>query len=215
MKFQKVMQWRTDSLKVLTDQRPQLEQVVQNKIEFHRGQYVELMKINKPHEVAYFYCMGVEKALGDHIGKHKDISSQITCGKGCGACCKMHTIVSLEEAKLLLEVSYDKKMPPNKEYLESQVASEGVKDWNTQTNRSCVFLGKDNSCTAYEYRPIACRKCFSLEDPIKCDMEQNPSEKIKRFISIEVEAMASGIMNATEVDSMPRMLLKAMEERNG
>lgn len=210
----KLMQWRTDSLTMLTKQYPSLEEFVQKTIQFHKCQYRVALKKYKPHEVAYNYIMNVENLLVDHMEKHKELSSQITCGKGCGGCCRMHTIVSIDEARLLVELCDDMDLKLSKEYLESQVAGKDVKSWRGQENKDCIFLKKDRSCIVYEYRPIACRKCFSLEDPDKCDIDKNPHGQIKRFASPEVEAVASAIMNATECDSMPRMLLKAMEERD-
>jgi hypothetical protein len=57
----------------------------------------------------------------------------------------------------------------------------------------------------YEYRPVNCRKLFSLSAPQHCNTE-NEAEQVCRFVNTEVEIISSALMTAAPSGSMSKLL---------
>ncbi len=96
-----------------------------------------------------------------------------SCKKGCDACCKIMTVVTIAEAMVLALEIY--KKPDWRSLLpalrESALAMSpiGLTEYDyAQKRLPCVFL-KDGACSVYESRPAACRYYFVVSDPLLCD----------------------------------------------
>ena len=93
------------------------------------------------------------------------------CKKGCNHCCKMATLVSIQEAQVIaIETGAKMTMPARfnqfGEIMQQQHA--GV---------PCTFL-TDEGCSIYEQRPFACRVHYSVDaDNLLCEMV--PGETIR------------------------------------
>lgn len=114
----------------------------------------------------------------------------VTCKRGCAACCRMMMVVTYPEAVALV-TRYPKEVERARAALEAdlQVTIEiaiaaGVaqnapqmldpsinermcEDW-WQRQRACPFLSPDNDCTVYDARPLACRGYHVRNGPEVC-----------------------------------------------
>lgn len=99
----------------------------------------------------------------------KAASGLSPCKKGCSHCCKMATLVSLEEAQLMAKETGTPLTMPSRfnAFEEYRRKYEAV---------PCTFL-VNNACSIYAARPMACRLHIVLEiDNTVCEIV--PGEKI-------------------------------------
>jgi Putative zinc- or iron-chelating domain len=97
----------------------------------------------------------------------------------------------------------------DKEYLEKQ-AAVGRKKYSELSR--CVFL-KDNMCSIYPVRPIACRKHWVKTDPSLCDFSQNIAHPIGAYFDINTEILASVVLNVGGTGSFENMMLSELGRR--
>ena len=97
---------------------------------------------------------------------NKTIGKHAVCQKGCGHCCYMPTMIYAHEAEVLGQVKGIKPAPvPYRD--RSAVLADAVR----QFGPPCPFLGKDNSCTVYDHRPLICRLHHALNNaPDDCSV---------------------------------------------
>lgn len=112
--------------------------------------------------------------------------SDIKCKKGCNACCKMQTIVSLAEATFIVN-SFPKLVEAKLPELTrqamiieqiSQKYGDNAKDGLAHENEiaqeywalqlQCPFVGAQGECQIYAARPIPCRTHLVVSDPELC-----------------------------------------------
>lgn len=84
--------------------------------------------------------------------RHQDL----TCKKGCSACCETWlTLSPVEAAYVRLGVA---ALPPEKR---AQVAARGrrerAREARGEAPSRCALLEEDGSCVVYEHRPLVCR----------------------------------------------------------
>ena len=84
---------------------------------------------------------------------HEEVFSEINC-LDCAACCK--TISPAMRDIDLLRMSKPLKMKPS-EIFETYMKKDEDGDYVFRSS-PCPFLGSDNACSIYEYRPKACRE---------------------------------------------------------
>lgn len=85
---------------------------------------------------------------------NSNIEKFTVCQKGCAFCCKIPVTITKLEA----------------EYIEKNT-NHKIKDIkNINVNDYCPFLEQTKGvCSIYEYRPIACRTFFALDNPKYCE----------------------------------------------
>lgn len=118
-----------------------------------------------------------------------DAASPISaCRSGCAHCCNIGVYISEPEAKVIgREIG---RLPASPSAIESFVDvdmadSEVLQDRITEfRNRvaddtfgvPCTFLGDDDKCTIYRFRPIACRHLVNLDvDDLLCRLVPDES----------------------------------------
>lgn len=140
------------------------------------------------------------------------ISDQITCGPGCGSCCHIAVAVTSCEAEQLLEAAEQNGIALDMDKLKRQ-ANQTDETWLSlsATDKRCVFLGQDNRCRVYSERPLSCRKYFSIDDPMFCDIERYPKRQVRIWYDLHVEILSSAAMTQFGVGNLPDMLLAAIE----
>lgn len=91
------------------------------------------------------------------VDKGSQVVDKLTvCKKGCAACCEIS--VGLSE----LEASYIERNTGRRMAL-------GVRSSvSHKTDSRCPFLSSENSCSIYEFRPLACRVYAAFDDPDLC-----------------------------------------------
>lgn len=131
---------------------------------------------------------------------------EIKCKESCTACCFIEIDVSRDEAATILDFCREKGIHVDKEYLEKQ-ASAGRKTYSAVSR--CVFL-KENLCSIYEVRPVACRKHWVMTDPALCDFSGNVANQVGNYFDINTEILASAMLQVAEAIPLEKALLDEM-----
>ena len=131
---------------------------------------------------------------------------RIACKPGCAACCRIEVGITPGEAELLVHGARELGVSPDPLRLVAQAA---VQEWNDipPESRACVFLGADNQCTVYQYRPGACRKYFALDNPDKCDTIKDNGAEVINLIVPEAEVIASAMLSRQGHGRMANQIL--------
>jgi Fe-S-cluster containining protein len=140
---------------------------------------------------------------------------EISCKKGCGACCRQHVPISPAEARLLTAVVENMPDPGRLEIEErfaqaaQQLRESGIMDQAMNYHRlseektaamvkdyfklgiACPFL-QDESCSAHPFRPLICREYLVISSPSHCATLDE--EHIKRLqLPVSVADAFSGM----------------------
>lgn len=118
-----------------------------------------------------------------------------TCRKGCAFCCHMMVMASPTEAELVVEaagVAIDVKQARHLSTLHPTSYDQYTAGQTYETLR-CPMLTADNTCAAYESRPLACRIHASVDDPALCDPVARPGAKLRHVMSFKAQILASVI----------------------
>ncbi len=171
--------------------------------------YIEEYKRAKKETDGISAAINFHKLIDLEVAENmeSEMGRGVSCKNGCDSCCAMHVDATDDEADLLLTYINEKNIDIDKERLERQ-AEIGRENWHRQPvgDWSCVFLDDlTKNCKVYEHRPASCRKLLVLSDPELCDTK-NPHQRIQWFAQTEVEAIASATMNATESDTLAKLL---------
>ncbi len=164
----------------------------------HQLDQQDISQYEKNVNIARFYNKQINDNLKEHKKFNKKLAKKITCKVGCSACCYQHVYIADFEASNIVYEIKERGIEIDLELLDLQSKNEDHKEHEKlpHEKRKCVFLGTDNKCSIYNFRPLSCRKYFSLDDPIKCNTDT--VQKIKRFQSPLAEIIQTGIMNKFE-----------------
>lgn len=135
--------------------------------------------------------------------------NKITCKKGCGYCCVLKISITKQEAILILDECKKRNVNINWSRLKRQKSFNGDNYSDlSESHRRCIFLSEKGECKIYEFRPVCCRRYFSVDDIDKCIKRTT----VKRFINMNVEALCLSMFQHSEYGSMAMMLLKYKHE---
>ncbi len=136
----------------------------------------------------------------------------ISCRRGCAACCRYEVEITWDEAEVLKEavlggVAID-------ETRLSALAQRERKSplWSNlgDPESRCVFLGEDGACRVYEHRPAICRKHLVTSPPAACGTPGEPIA-IVRILFAEVVLSAALGIDAVACGSLSKMLWAALK----
>ena len=151
----------------------------------------------------------VYKAIDDFFTHApEEDKKEIKCRTGCTACCFIDVDVSGDEAATIIAYCRENGIEMDKEYLTKQ-AAVGRKSYSDLSR--CVFL-KDNLCSIYPVRPIACRKHWVKTDPALCDFSKNIINQVGGYFNVNTEILASALLNAEEVAPFEKALLNEIDK---
>ena len=136
---------------------------------------------------------------------------EIKCKTGCTACCFIDVDVSADEAATIINYCSENGIAIDREYLEKQDAV-GRKKYSELSR--CVFL-KNNLCTIYPVRPVACRKHWVHTDPSLCDFSKNIVNRVGGYFDINTEILASALLNTEDTGTFEKMLLEELKKETG
>ena len=115
----------------------------------------------------------------------KDLGREPTCKRGCTACCRILTSISVAEAVAVAEWLLDND-PRWRDRLPALRRAALADDAEGLTNASrardgtpCGLLDASGDCAAYPARPAACRFHLSFSPAEWCDAEKNPGHRIQ------------------------------------
>jgi Fe-S-cluster containining protein len=166
---------------------------------------------NEPHNIAHTLHGLVDESVKDTLATHPE-GRNVSCKRGCGACCSLFVNITREEAQLLLLVMERDGIQIGWRRLQRQ-AQWNLKQWGEQplAERRCAFLSEGNECRIYEHRPTTCRKYMVVSPAKRCDTVRHPAGQVQFLAPIDAEILASATLGVLESGSMPRMLLQAKE----
>ncbi len=168
----------------------------------------------EPERVAFTVHEIIDEHMQHMLATSKH-APDVTCSKGCAACCHMHVDVYPQEAELLLMLAKHDGIEIDEERLARQ-ATKNDSTWRelAPEDRRCVFLADDRTCSVYEHRPGACRKYLVKNDPDLCDMNKHPGGAVAVVFSVEAEIVHSAAMTVYGVGNMAAMLLRTREKNS-
>jgi Fe-S-cluster containining protein len=117
-----------------------------------------------------------------------------TCNKGCAFCCYDRIDCSEFEFEYIRRQAKARKIKGNK--VLSKIQNSKAPELLKWAEKRCKFLGQDDSCMIYEFRPLVCRTHNSTQDPKDCDLSDGYKEHRQQYI-IEVEAINVALMMLT------------------
>lgn len=126
-------------------------------------------------------------AIADEMGSV--VAKQSICREGCSHCCNQSVVITKWEAQRIQKFS-GRNLDDNAGFTEqSQV--DGVQE--KYMGVPCTFL-KDDRCTIYPVRPMACRTLYSMaDDPELCNLKKNPRGKIPFFNFQSLQLSSAGL----------------------
>lgn len=153
-----------------------------------------------------------DKAIAATFKEVPDLAAKVSCKTGCTHCCYLEVGVTVGEAEVMLSYAKEQGLAIDVSRLEAQklATAEGRFIRLEKPLRKCVFLGEDNLCKVYEFRPVACRKYFVLTPPEDCDTEGRPDKQVASFFGLDAEIIQSAAFQASPSGQMAEMLLKTM-----
>ena len=155
----------------------------------------------------------VDEALA--AGKARSSNAtQISCARGCSHCCKQYVTVTAPEATILAYIAAVRGVNLDRDKLGRQAAlKEGDYHAAPRDDASCVFLKDTGECSVYEYRPMSCRKYFSLADPVLCDLVRFPKTNIPTWFDLHAEIIASAAMHVFGAGAMAEEIIKVFDRK--
>lgn len=138
----------------------------------------------------------------------------ISCRRGCNACCYIHVTVDNNEAKQLAMVVREKEIAIDRELLARQAIAHGPDEWQAlpHADKLCVFNNPTNGeCRIYPHRPRACRKYFVVSPPELCDLEKNTGQDVSRLVVSKAESLdAAAFLAFGDAGSLPSALQREL-----
>lgn len=178
----------------------------------YEAEFAKLMTRARPMDVAHAVHKGIDDAVT--LTKRTKNGRKIVCKRGCAACCKVHVSITPSEAQLIVKWCEVNNVAIDVDKVRRQ-AMHGFATWGLQSpgERRCVFLTKDNSCSVYDVRPMACRKYFVASDPANCDSVKRPGAEVAVVATHEAEVMFSALFTVEPgATTMPKLLLKELDQ---
>ena len=144
------------------------------------------------------------------VNTPEESKKEIQCKAGCTACCFIDVDISADEATVIIDYCRENDIEVDKAYLTEQAAI-GRRSYSALSR--CVFL-KDNFCSIYPVRPIACRKHWVKTDPALCDFSKNIINQVGGFFNLNTEILASAMLNVNDVMPFEKALLYEIDRKS-
>jgi hypothetical protein len=171
------------------------------------GYTVQLKKLRTQNRSAT--TIEVYKAIDNFfLNAPEENKKEIQCKAGCTYCCFIDLDVSGDEATVIIDYCKENNVEIDRDYLTKQAAA-GRKTYSDLSK--CVFL-KDNLCSIYPVRPMACRKHWVKSDPALCDFSDNVVNQVGGYFDVNTEILASAQLNVDETGSLEKMLLSWLDK---
>lgn len=185
-------------LAIMLRDNPQARQIMSQ----YQAEY--RLNVKAGGELAAF--KGVLSTLDEyHAALPPEVTSQISCKKGCSFCCNIPVTATPIEAKVIAEYCKRNNIKIPRAYLEEQL-KVSPEELPLSPVRKCTFL-KDNECSIYDARPIACRNHFVVSDPKHCDTQEHWRDEIAMPSFIDREILVFAIIMDMDNDRLQKHLL--------
>ena len=148
----------------------------------------------------------LQQLVDDEIAQGDNI--EVSCKKGCSACCHMEVEITNYEAEILKSlvqaghpIDRDRLQQQSTRAVQDPLWREGVRN---ATNR-CVFLDKDGACGIYENRPVMCRRHSVTSPPENCKT-LDKTIVIRYFPKVDLLVSAANEDAQVQVGPLAKML---------
>ena len=202
----KVTSLLKDHLALLMEQ-PENQETIDQILKLINGYKDQLRNLRAKNNIATIkeVYKAIDNFFNNAPGENK---KDIKCKTGCTACCFIDVDVSADEVAAIINYCNENAIEIDKEYLIKQ-AEVGRKKYSELSR--CVFL-KDDMCSIYPVRPIACRKHWVKTDPSLCDFSKNIANPVGKYFDVNTEILASAVLNVGETGSFEKMMLNELEK---
>lgn len=135
----------------------------------------------------------------------------ISCRKGCSACCHIPVTISGDEADFITEfVSYN-NIPVDLSKADLQATSFQYLNISYE-DRACIFLNASGECKVYAARPLICRAHQVMSNPEKCKWYGiDFVNDVAHYVLPLVELKVSVVWNTSDVGLLPQMMLTRLK----
>jgi Fe-S-cluster containining protein len=208
-----IEQWQryvTDG-KLSPDQYNDQIKTIYDKIQYYK---TELKRIpTGPKRAAIVHSLVDEIIKRDQkLVRENSVWPEVKCRKGCAHCCYQTVDITMDEADLLASAVQSGELKIDMKKLEQQSKESADADEFLKLplqERKCIFLGDRNECTAYEFRPTACRKYFVVSDPSMCADEVDTQVLVLSINEAEIVASAALDLSLESIgQNMAKLLWK-------
>lgn len=138
----------------------------------------------------------------------------ISCKKGCATCCHYEVEITGEEAQLLADlIQQGHKIDSARLQAQAQ-RSRKDSTWKLGAflENRCVFLGEDQACTIYSFRPTTCRRMAVTTPAEHCaDFSKTPAVRELPHVDIMLSAVMAN--KKTKYGSLAKMLTTELKNR--
>ncbi len=184
---------------------PENREIIDNILKLIDDYVIQLKKLSAQNHIKT--TKQVYDAIdGFFLKTPEENKKEIQCKTGCTACCFIDVDVSGDEAAVIIDYCRENGIEVDKAYLTEQAAA-GRKSYSALSR--CVFL-KDNLCSIYPVRPVACRKHWVKTDPALCDFSKNVINQVGGFFNVNTEILASAMLNVNDIMPFEKALLHEM-----
>ncbi len=185
------------------------------------------------HQLSNHIVDGVEEKV------ERQKNTEISCRKGCGACCRQHVPISPAEARLMHAIV--ENMPESgrttiRERFDDaaqRLKDSGLLDQAMNYHRlgpdetkamavdyfklgiACPFL-VDESCSIHEFRPLICREYLVISSPEHCaSLDEENIERLKFPVSVAAAFSGmDGVRKEGENKYIPLVMALEWTENN-
>lgn len=191
--------------KQLTRMKEKEQTQLLNQLYAFRGEYAEAL-INDPKNAIRELMLTLDEVILK--AQQADDENQISCKKGCDACCTFRVSCYIEEALMLYSRGEFSSSFWDKAKKVANIDSD--KQWLDMPTdlRRCLFLD-NHQCSVYHLRPLVCRSYFVVNDPQVCSKYDST---ISQWSPLFVTAVENIIIRPeASAENIAKQLLKIKE----
>lgn len=153
----------------------------------------------------------LQELVDIEVSQHSHIKA--SCHRGCSACCHLEVEITSDEAALLSEAIADGVLIDSAHLAQLATRERNDEKWKGGVipANKCVFLDTKGSCSAYTYRPSACRKAAVTSPAVDCGIV---GAIVTPIYMPKVEVIISAALNLPEngFGSFAKMLLQKTQD---
>ena len=210
-------------------------------------QFLEVIADIKATYLKFFSALaafepGIERAMMGHrlltpLIDRGTLQIKPSCARGCGTCCNYEVEITKDEGELLAQV-VNSGFVIDRERLAIQASRKRQSDeWKKgalEASNACVFLGEDQACQVYEFRPSICRKHVVTNEPAECgkmddgkvtpiliplaeialsaiiSQPENPKASLSKMVSLALKQTSS----VSEVETVEEPVIALQDEQS-
>jgi Fe-S-cluster containining protein len=175
----------------------------------------KLSRLSSPIERAKFAHKKVEQ-YNEEVFSDPIVKENISCKKGCSACCHTQVSATQDEAILLADlIKKGHKIDWTRFHKQKQVGNSHA-DWYklSHADRGCIFLDSEKGCSIYEHRPLVCRTNNVISSTKNCDTTLINTPTINLINTFKSDMVTHAAFSKSNGGVMPKIVWEALEREN-